>query len=100
MSDEFHFVAGGIENLDPMIAGVGHPKLILFVECQALWPQELTELFAVTAPLEQKLAVSRELLNAIILSVLGHVEVALGVLDDIGDKAEFARCRTKGAANR
>lgn len=74
----------GIENLNPMIAGVGNPQSILFVDRHPLGPQKHPGIAPVSSDGTDKFSVGIEFLNAIKITILANVQIALGVFDDIG----------------
>lgn len=83
-----------VENLQAVIARIGNPKLIQFVNRQGLRAEKLPRLAAMTSPLANGSSRGIKLLNPIEVSVLCDVIVARSVLYGIRDKPEFAQCPT------
>ena len=78
----------GVENLDAVVAAIGDEEPVFFVDRQRPGLQEFARLIAVAAPLAEPFPFGREDLNAIVLAVLGDVEIAGLVDDDVGRIAE------------
>jgi hypothetical protein len=72
----------------------------LLVDRHFLRPEELAQLVAVAPPLKQEPVVGGEFLDAVVLAILGDIEIALRVLSGIGDEMELARPRPPRAAER
>ena len=83
-----------------MVARVDDPDTIFLVDCHILRATKLSGLAAVGAPLHEKLALVRELLDAVEVAVLANEIVAVGIFHNVGYKTEFAwttsHCATDG----
>src|SRR5205809_749439 len=71
----------GVEHLHAMVRGVGNPDAAAGVGVEPLRPHELARLIAVASPLQQELAVVRELLNSIVFAILADIVAAVRAFD-------------------
>ena len=74
--------------------------MIVGVDCQTLGTLELPDSFTVFAPLINELPARVELLDSVKVPVLRNVEVAFGVLHDVGDETKLAGTTTVDSADR
>src|SRR5262249_3463079 len=88
MADE-DAVAG--EDLDAVVTGVGGVEQAVWAQGEGADAGELAGLAALAAPGRDVLAIAVELGDALHLAELGHVEVAVVVLDHVADVAELSR---------
>ncbi len=100
MKQQLRRFDGGIENLNPMIAGVSNPQSILGIHDHSLRPQETTGRCIVSAKLANVISLRIEFLNSIIVSVLTDIIIACRVLGDVGHESEFTGAATIGSSNR
>src|SRR5262245_41411506 len=98
--DQPRLGAASVEHLHAVVAGVGDPEESRAVDGHLLWPEELAQLLAVAAPLEQEVVVGGEFLDAVVFAVFGDVEVTSGVLHAISYRMELARPGSPRAAER
>ncbi len=92
--------AADVEDLYAMITSVSNPQSPRLIKRNALRPQKLTWLAAVTSPLQNKFATRVKFLNPIEIAIFRNEIVAFRILSDVRNKSELARSKSPLSANR
>ena len=95
-ADDAHQMPLPIEDLDAVVAGVGHIEQAIGAEAQAARAGQLAQRRSAAAPGSYELSCGTELANAVGLAAFGYVIIPLRVLDNIAHIIE----RTGAAARR
>lgn len=85
------FFVGAFDHLNAVIAGVSNEDPVLRIDNHRLRPIEFKRPTPFFSKLADELPVGSVLLNAIELTIFRNEEIALGVLDDIGNPTKFTR---------
>ena len=88
--NDFGFAFSPIDDLDPMVARVGHPQESLFVDGQRLRAAELQGCISVLSHSVDEFSVGRVLEDTVVFTVFAQVDCSVRSACKVGNPAELA----------